>query len=175
MFSAWCFPPRTFSIAAFPPRRISVVNTCACRELSFKKGDAVNIIRQIDNNWYEGEFRGRVGIFPMSYVEVGGPYCACESFSRLSAEGRFLTSSFFLTHKQKMPSTEKQQPVRPPPPAQVRDIGEAVARYNFNADTNVELSLRKVAAAENPELMNQSFCITGKNGGGVFFLFLCSG
>lgn len=41
-----------------------------CRELSFKKGDAVNIIRQIDNNWYEGEHRGRVGIFPMSYVEV---------------------------------------------------------------------------------------------------------
>lgn len=48
-------------------------------------------------------------------------------------------------HIQKMPSTEKQQPVRPPPPAHVREIGEAVARYNFNADTNVELSLRKVA------------------------------
>lgn len=41
-----------------------------CRELSFKKGDAVNIIRQVDNNWYEGEHRGRIGIFPMSYVEV---------------------------------------------------------------------------------------------------------
>lgn len=48
------------------------------------------------------------------------------------------------THKQKMPSSEKQQPIRPPPPAHVREIGEAVARYNFNADTNVELSLRKV-------------------------------
>lgn len=43
-----------------------------------------------------------------------------------------------------MPSSEKQQPIRPPPPAHVREIGEAVARYNFNADTNVELSLRKV-------------------------------
>lgn len=43
-----------------------------CRELSFKKGDAVNIIRQVDNNWYEGEHRGRIGIFPMSYVEVCG-------------------------------------------------------------------------------------------------------
>uniref|UniRef100_A0A3Q3W8N4 Uncharacterized protein n=1 Tax=Mola mola TaxID=94237 RepID=A0A3Q3W8N4_MOLML len=83
-----------------------------CMELSFKKGDAVNIIRQIDNNWYEGEFCGRIGIFPMSYVE-------------------------------KMPSTEKQQPIRPPPPAHVRELGEAIARYNFNADTNVELSLRK--------------------------------
>lgn len=57
----------------------------------------------------------------------------------------------FLAHKQKMPSTEKQQPIRPPPPAQVREIGEAVARYNFNADTNVELSLRKVVGAEDRE------------------------
>lgn len=43
---------------------------CVCREISFKKGDAVNIIRQIDSNWYEGEHRGRIGIFPISYVEV---------------------------------------------------------------------------------------------------------
>lgn len=50
------------------------------------------------------------------------------------------------TQKQKMPSSEKQQPIRPPPPAHVREIGEAIARYNFNADTNVELSLRKVAS-----------------------------
>lgn len=54
-----------------------------------------------------------------------------------------------------MPSTEKQQPVRPPPPAQAREIGEAIARYNFNADTNVELSLRKVVDAGNQEQVNQ--------------------
>ncbi|XP_041641512.1 sorbin and SH3 domain-containing protein 1 isoform X3 [Cheilinus undulatus] len=95
-----------------PARAIYDFKAQTAKELSFKKGDAVNIIRQIDNNWYEGEHRGRVGIFPMSYVE-------------------------------KMPSTEKQQPIRPPPPAHVREIGEAIARYNFNADTNVELSLRK--------------------------------
>lgn len=54
--------------------------------------------------------------------------------------------SCFLTlaRAQRMPCTEKQQPIRPPPPAHVREIGEAIARYNFNADTNVELSLRKV-------------------------------
>ncbi|XP_029949141.1 sorbin and SH3 domain-containing protein 2 [Salarias fasciatus] len=95
-----------------PARAIYDFKAQTAKELTFKKGDAVNIIRQIDNNWYEGEHRGRVGIFPISYVE-------------------------------KMPSTEKQQPIRPPPPAHVREIGEAVARYNFNADTNVELSLRK--------------------------------
>uniref|UniRef100_A0A3Q1I2Y8 Osteoclast-stimulating factor 1 n=1 Tax=Anabas testudineus TaxID=64144 RepID=A0A3Q1I2Y8_ANATE len=95
-----------------PARAIYDFKAQTPKELTFKKGDAVNIIRQIDNNWYEGEHRGRVGIFPISYVE-------------------------------KMPSSEKQHPIRPPPPAHVREIGEAVARYNFNADTNVELSLRK--------------------------------
>uniref|UniRef100_A0A3Q3IFG1 Sorbin and SH3 domain containing 2a n=1 Tax=Monopterus albus TaxID=43700 RepID=A0A3Q3IFG1_MONAL len=95
-----------------PARAIYDFKAQTSKELTFKRGDAVNIIRQIDNNWYEGEHHGRVGIFPISYVE-------------------------------KMPSSEKPQPIRPPPPAQVTDIGEAVARYNFNADTNVELSLRK--------------------------------
>ncbi|XP_058883203.1 sorbin and SH3 domain-containing protein 2 isoform X3 [Acipenser ruthenus] len=82
------------------------------KELTFKKGDTVYILRQIDQNWYEGEHHGRVGIFPISYVE-------------------------------KVLSTEKSQPTRPPPPAQIREIGEAVAKYTFTADTNVELSLRK--------------------------------
>ncbi|XP_032417907.1 sorbin and SH3 domain-containing protein 2 isoform X3 [Xiphophorus hellerii] len=95
-----------------PARAIYDFKAQTAKELTFKKGDSVNIIRQIDNNWYEGEHRGRVGIFPIAYVE-------------------------------KTPSSEKHQPIRPPPPAQVREIGEALARYNFNADTNVELSLRK--------------------------------
>uniref|UniRef100_A0A8C5LKA6 Sorbin and SH3 domain containing 2 n=1 Tax=Leptobrachium leishanense TaxID=445787 RepID=A0A8C5LKA6_9ANUR len=82
------------------------------KELSFKKGDTVYILRKIDKNWYEGEHNGRIGIFPISYVEKIGP-------------------------------SEKAQPVRPPPPAQVREIGEAIAKYNFTADTNVELSLKK--------------------------------
>ncbi|KAG3294612.1 sorbin and SH3 domain containing 2, transcript variant X21 [Ictidomys tridecemlineatus] len=82
------------------------------KELSFKKGDTVYILRKIDQNWYEGEHHGRVGIFPISYVE-------------------------------KLIPPEKAQPARPPPPAQPGEIGEAIAKYNFNADTNVELSLRK--------------------------------
>ncbi|XP_011933531.1 PREDICTED: sorbin and SH3 domain-containing protein 2 isoform X27 [Cercocebus atys] len=93
-------------IALEPCQRVS------SRELSFKKGDTVYILRKIDQNWYEGEHHGRVGIFPISYVE-------------------------------KLTPPEKAQPARPPPPAQPGEIGEAIAKYNFSADTNVELSLRK--------------------------------
>uniref|UniRef100_A0A8C8MH97 Sorbin and SH3 domain containing 1 n=1 Tax=Oncorhynchus tshawytscha TaxID=74940 RepID=A0A8C8MH97_ONCTS len=43
------------------------------KELPFQKGDIVYIIRQVDNNWFEGEHHGRVGIFPRSYVELLPP------------------------------------------------------------------------------------------------------
>ncbi|XP_050962917.1 sorbin and SH3 domain-containing protein 2 isoform X3 [Labeo rohita] len=112
----------------------------SAKELSFKKGDAVNIIRQIDSNWYEGEHRGRIGIFPISYVE-------------------------------KVASPERRQPVRPPPPAQVREMGEAIARYNFNADTNVELSLRKGERVILLRKVDQNWYegkIPGSNKQGIF-------
>lgn len=62
-----------------------------------------------------------------------------------------------LSHTQK--SSEKLQPIRPPPPAHVREIGEAVARYNFNADTNVELSLRKVAVLMFGFKRREAYCM----------------
>lgn len=96
----------------FPAKAVYDFKAQTSKELSFKKGDTVYILRKIDQNWYEGEHRGRVGIFPISYVE-------------------------------KLMPPEKAQPARPPPPAQLGEIGEAIAKYNFNADTNVELSLRK--------------------------------
>ncbi|XP_078070011.1 sorbin and SH3 domain-containing protein 2-like [Mustelus asterias] len=95
-----------------PAKAIYDFKAQTAKELPFKKGNIVYIIRQIDQNWFEGEHHGAVGIFPISYVE-------------------------------KLPPTEKAQPVRPPPPAEARDFGEAIAKYNFNADTNVELSLKK--------------------------------
>uniref|UniRef100_A0A672QKZ4 Sorbin and SH3 domain-containing protein 2-like n=1 Tax=Sinocyclocheilus grahami TaxID=75366 RepID=A0A672QKZ4_SINGR len=112
----------------------------SAKEISFKKGDAVNIIRQIDSNWYEGEHRGRIGIFPISYVE-------------------------------KVASPERRQPVRPPPPAQVQEMGEAIARYNFNADTNVELSLRKGERVILLRKVDQNWYegkIPGSNKQGIF-------
>ncbi|KAM8859710.1 sorbin and SH3 domain-containing protein 1 isoform 11-T12 [Spinachia spinachia] len=81
------------------------------KELPFQKGDIVYIIRQVDQNWYEGEHHGRVGIFPQSYVEL-------------------------------LPPTEKAQPKKSAP-VQVLEYGEAVARFNFNGDTVVEMSFRK--------------------------------
>uniref|UniRef100_A0A286XW74 Sorbin and SH3 domain containing 2 n=1 Tax=Cavia porcellus TaxID=10141 RepID=A0A286XW74_CAVPO len=79
----------------FPAKAVYDFKAQTSKELSFKKGDTVYILRKIDQNWYEGEHHGRVGIFPISYVE-------------------------------KLTPPEKAQPARPPPPAQLGEIGEAI-------------------------------------------------
>ncbi|XP_062913277.1 vinexin isoform X1 [Mobula hypostoma] len=40
------------------------------KELTLKKGDVVYIHKVLDQNWMKGEHHGRLGIFPMSYVEI---------------------------------------------------------------------------------------------------------
>ena len=44
------------------------------RELSFRKGDHVYLLRQVDRNWFYGERHGLRGIFPVTYVEVSFRY-----------------------------------------------------------------------------------------------------
>ncbi|XP_072917792.1 vinexin isoform X2 [Hemitrygon akajei] len=41
-------------------------------ELSFRKGETISLIRQVDDNWLEGRITGtnRQGIFPSNYVQV---------------------------------------------------------------------------------------------------------
>ncbi|XP_014388134.1 PREDICTED: sorbin and SH3 domain-containing protein 1 isoform X9 [Myotis brandtii] len=81
------------------------------KELPLQKGDIVYIYKQIDQNWYEGEHHGRVGIFPRTYIEL-------------------------------LPPAEKAQPKKLTP-VQILEYGEAIAKFNFNGDTQVEMSFRK--------------------------------
>ncbi|XP_049337731.1 sorbin and SH3 domain-containing protein 1 isoform X1 [Astyanax mexicanus] len=60
-------PERTPALALFNFKAETL------KELPFQKGDIVYIYRQVDQNWYEGEHHGRVGIFPRNYVELLPP------------------------------------------------------------------------------------------------------
>ena len=39
------------------------------RDLSFKKGDIITILRRFSNGWWEGELNGKIGDFPSSFIE----------------------------------------------------------------------------------------------------------
>jgi len=40
------------------------------KELSFKKGDILDLTHTVDDNWLEGTVDGRSGIFPKTYIKV---------------------------------------------------------------------------------------------------------
>jgi sorbin and SH3 domain-containing protein 1 len=40
------------------------------RELTLRRGDIVYLLRAVNENWFEGEHHGLVGIFPINYVQV---------------------------------------------------------------------------------------------------------
>lgn len=39
-------------------------------ELGFKEGDMIQLREKLDENWFEGTFQGRTGLFPVNYVTV---------------------------------------------------------------------------------------------------------
>ncbi|XP_050343173.1 uncharacterized protein LOC126768858 isoform X3 [Nymphalis io] len=88
-------------------RALYTFNGQTARELSFRKGDVINVRKQIDSNWYEGEVHGKIGLFPYNYVEL------------LKGDG--------------VQTLKKSAVVE----------GRARAKFDFIAQTNLELPLKK--------------------------------
>jgi len=38
--------------------------------LSFKQGEVIDVLRRVDENWCEGKLNGKLGIFPITFVEL---------------------------------------------------------------------------------------------------------
>ncbi|XP_072255018.1 vinexin [Pyxicephalus adspersus] len=74
------------------------------KELPLQRGTTINILKQVDKNWFLGEHKGRRGLFPESYVKV------------ISSDR--------------------------PDGADTPQLS-AIALYDFKADSDVELPLRK--------------------------------
>ena len=45
--------------------------------ISLLQDEMVTVIRRIDNNWAEGKLGERIGIFPISFVEVSSDANKC--------------------------------------------------------------------------------------------------
>jgi len=39
-------------------------------EIGFHEGDIIQLVSQVDANWFEGTIRGQTGYFPVNYVKV---------------------------------------------------------------------------------------------------------
>ena len=57
-------------------------------ELSFNEGVSIRLFRRIDDNWLEGELEGKVGIFPVSYVDIELSTPSAPHESALAKSGR---------------------------------------------------------------------------------------
>ncbi|XP_073942959.1 cbl-associated protein isoform X4 [Choristoneura fumiferana] len=108
-------------------RAIYAFNGQTPRELSFKKGDLIQVRRQIDSNWYEGELHGRIGLFPYNYVEI-------------------------------LKGDVAQSPKKP-----VVQDGRARAKFDFTAQTNLELPLKKGEVVVLTRRIDQNWW-EGRNG-----------
>jgi hypothetical protein len=84
------------------------------RELSFKKGDILLVLRRINDDWLEGEYEGLVGIFPLNHVEL---------FPIKTTEQEVVFNDY-----------EKEHEIQ----------GEAIVKYDFIPQKTFELQLRKV-------------------------------
>lgn len=94
------------------------------RELSFKKGDLIYIKRQVDSNWYEGERNAVLGIFPTTYVEI---LPVDPSATPLGTLKSTTASTSQMANKS----------------SSVHREGQGKAKFNFQAQTPMELSLVK--------------------------------
>ncbi|XP_059052823.1 uncharacterized protein LOC131847297 [Achroia grisella] len=114
-------------------RALYAFNGQTARELSFRKGDFINVRRQIDANWYEGEVHGRIGLFPYNYVEI-------------------------------MKGDVTQSPKK-----SVLLEGRARAKFDFIAQTNLELPLKKGEVVVLTRRIDQNWW-EGRNGNktGIF-------
>ncbi|XP_052749288.1 uncharacterized protein LOC113515622 isoform X3 [Galleria mellonella] len=114
-------------------RALYAFNGQTSRELSFRKGDFINVRRQIDANWYEGEVHGRIGLFPYNYVEI-------------------------------MKGDVAQSPKKP-----ILLEGRARAKFDFIAQTNLELPLKKGEVVVLTRRIDQNWW-EGRNGNrtGIF-------
>ena len=104
---------------------VSVVQAQNNRELAFRKGDIIYVKKQVDNNWYEGERNAAIGIFPVSYVEI------LPSNTDVSRPCVSLDLTTLFSQVSTLSKKEKNYE------------GTARAKFNFTAQTPMELSLIK--------------------------------
>ncbi|XP_048855771.1 SH3 domain-containing protein 19 [Brienomyrus brachyistius] len=136
-------------------------------ELSFSEGDVIRLREYVGQEWVRGELRGRTGMFPLNFVEI------VEDLPSSPAQPSPQT-------KLKLPGMDSSSKSQGKP-TQLESAGGqwAVARYDFMAETEQELSLQQGDRVQITEHVDADWCsgrLRGKDG--IFpmaFVEFCAG
>ncbi|XP_066518457.1 SH3 domain-containing protein 19 [Hoplias malabaricus] len=138
-------------------------------ELSFSEGDVIGLKEYLGEEWAQGELRGKLGIFPLNFVEIVED----------------LPSSTSEHNHSKIPLPGMAaSPVSPTPPspAQVENRGGiqwVVALYDFTPEAEDELGFVQGDVIMLKELLDADWCRGRLNGReGIFpsaFVQKCTG
>jgi E3 ubiquitin-protein ligase SH3RF len=127
--------------------------------LEFRKGAIIDVIRRVDQNWVEGKIAEKVGIFPLSFVELNPEGHKLVNEGEVRAVPATVVSSSAKSPVQQAPRTSPPQqinPVGPKPasnehqnkvgvihPEDPRYQGRFVAIYPYKPQKKDELELKK--------------------------------
>lgn len=98
------------------------------RELSFSKGDFIDLQGKVDDNWLEGSIDTRHGMFPVNYVKVSQSYIIFA----------FILKKILL---QLLSLAEYEELTSPKPPT---PTVRAVALFDYEGQSDRELTFNKV-------------------------------
>ncbi|KAJ9120044.1 hypothetical protein QFC22_002941 [Naganishia vaughanmartiniae] len=95
-------PPMPTKATASRVRAIYPFTTTEKGELSFNKGDVIKVIDRMYDEWYTGAVDGRIGIFPVSYVEPMPDPTPAELANEAREEARVFAAQGMIVALQRM-------------------------------------------------------------------------
>ncbi|KAJ9103786.1 hypothetical protein QFC21_002248 [Naganishia friedmannii] len=95
-------PPMPTKATASRVRAIYPFTTTERGELSFNKGDIIKVIDRMYDEWYTGAVDGRIGIFPVSYVEPMPDPTPAELANEAREEARVFAAQGMIVALQRM-------------------------------------------------------------------------
>ncbi|KAJ8865901.1 hypothetical protein PR048_033424 [Dryococelus australis] len=113
--------------------------------LTFNKGEVINVIRRVDENWAEGKLADKIGIFPLAFVELNSVARALMKLSVNSQPGPSRVAPPTPTSEETIPliPTDHSRTVslcQPPTPAVTTATTAATTTTIGTSDSSSTLS-----------------------------------
>ncbi|CAH0560158.1 unnamed protein product [Brassicogethes aeneus] len=137
--------------------------------LAFGKGDIINVIRRVDENWAEGKLNGKIGIFPLAFVELNSLARSLMKLSSNAQPGPSRLAPPTPTAEDSTPliptdhtrtvvsQQQQQQPVAQPPlPAAAQSAAAAAAQTTHLATSDSSSTVSSSGSSSTPNISSSN-------------------